>query len=276
MTSLSACGHLYVCATPIGNLSDASPRLVETLQNVAYIAAEDTRVTKKLCEQFNLKADMISVHQHNELSRVALIRGYLQSGKSVAMVSDAGTPNISDPGALLVESLAKEGFSVVPIAGPSALTTLLSISGMRCDAFHFAGFFPKKDSEALQALEKWRPLQTPVVCFETSLRLIKTLNWLNLTGQVASMVLAKELTKHYETVYRGTISEILTQIGEKSLKGEWCFAIKLKEPQGPDPAVLAHLVQDLYSQGLTNRQILHVTKLLKHPKNTVYDLLRHD
>lgn len=266
-------GTLFVCATPIGNLSDCSPRLLETLSQAHLIAAEDTRITSRLLAHFNIKTPLLSLHQHNEAQRVHLIKTHLAKGEHVALVSDAGTPNISDPGALLVNQLSQEGFSIVPIAGPSAITALLSIAGILANHFLFTGFFPKKESEAQAALDHWKVVNSPIVCFETSLRLEKTLTWLDHTQQVDHMVLAKELSKQYETVYRGTPHEILKALKENSIKGEWCFVITLFPQKTESDSQIGHVVEALKQEGLSTRQILHVAKLLQYPKNKVYDFI---
>ena len=274
--SVPPLGCLYVCATPIGNLSDCSPRLLDTLKQADYIAAEDTRITRRLLSHFDIKTPLFSLHQHNEAARITLIKSYLQDGKQVALVSDAGTPNISDPGALLIQSLAQEGYKITPIAGPSSITTLLSISGVMANQFFFAGFFPRKDSEAQAALDTWIPMKAPIFFFETALRLIKTLEWLHSTNLVETMVLGKELTKQYEKVYRGSVEEIKTALQIDSLKGEWCFVITLKQEPKLSQADIKTTVDGLKQQGLTRYQILHVAKLLNYPKNTVYDMILHD
>lgn len=274
--STSPLGSLFVCATPIGNLSDCSPRLLETLNQVDYIAAEDTRITRRLLAHFDIKTPLFSLHQHNEAARIEFIKKHLQEGKSIALVSDAGTPNISDPGSILIQQLAQEGFKITPISGPSSITTLLSVAGVMANQFFFAGFFPRKDAEAQAALDTWRPLQAPIFCFETSLRLLKTLDWLHGTNMVDTMVLGKELTKQYEKIYRGTVEEIRTALQTDSLKGEWCFVITLKQAPKLSQDEIKTTVSGLKQQGLTRYQILHVAKLLNYPKNTVYDMILDD
>ena len=217
---------LYLVGTPIGNLGDISIRAVETLKAVAVIAAEDTRRTKILCQRYGIVTPLVSLHEHNERSRTAEVIERMKNGESVALVSDAGMPVISDPGALLVEEAQKAGIPVTVIPGPSAVTAALAISGFRGERFRFEGFPPRKP----KAREAWLRALTreaqggsesvPVVCFESPYRLKKTLQAIQKTLGEIPVVVARELTKLHEEVTRGSTGEVLARYTESPPKGE--------------------------------------------------------
>jgi len=213
---------LYVIATPIGNLGDISIRALEILKEVDLILCEDTRVTIKLLNRFEIKKPTLSYHQHSKLTKLKYILEELNKGKNIALVSDAGTPTISDPGAKLVAYLSKElgkSLEIIPIPGPSALTTALSISGFSADKFIFLGFPPvkKKRKKFFQELKE---LKQTIVFYESPHRILKTLNELiDLNRQI---VVCRELTKKFETIYRGDIKEVIKQVKPK---GEFVIII---------------------------------------------------
>ena len=268
MTS-STTGTLYVCATPIGNLSDCSTRLISTLKSVDCIAAEDTRVTQQLLRHFEFKTPLISLQKFNEASRVDQIAGLLSEGKDVALVSDAGTPALSDPGALLVGGLIARGFRISPIPGPSSITTLLSVAGLPADLFYFGGFFPRKEAEATTLLASLQRLQVPLCFLESPKRIVKTLGWLTELYPTAKIVLGKELTKTYEWFHHGTPASALEALDTTLVKGEWCFVTSLPKQVPKD---VHTVVSDLKSHGLSLSQVVYVTQsLLGLPKNTVYN-----
>ncbi len=222
-------GNLFICATPIGNFKDKSERLVETLSMVDLIAAEDTRKTVVLLQHLGLKKPMYSLQKFNEAERINFFKEQLLAGKNIALVSDAGTPNISDPGSYLISKLLDEGISIVPIPGPSSVTTLLSISGILANQFIFFGFCPKKKSQIEKQLKLLQESEYPGVYFESGKRIIKTLGILQELVPESQIFLAKELTKTFERYFRGNIKNVLDQITKVSLKGEWCFILKSKE-----------------------------------------------
>lgn len=259
---------LYICATPIGNLNDVSFRLLETLKSVDIIAAEDTRTTQVLLQHFDIKKNLISCEKHNEKLAAAKIESHINDGKSVALVSDAGTPNIADPGAYVVDLLRDKDIPIIPIPGPSSITTLLSVSGQLANQFKFNGFFPKKESEALQEVESSIPLSCPIVWFETAKRLEKTLLLLS-QFRVQKVTVGKELTKKFETILSGSLNDIVTQLKEHPIKGEWVMIVSF-EGQAND-AEDAAIVKKL-SRDFSPKEIKKIADTLGKNKNTWYNL----
>jgi len=223
---------LYVMATPIGNLGDISQRALGTLKIVDYILCEDTRVSQKMLTRFGIKKPMISYHQHSKLDKVGYILELLRDGKNLALISDAGTPGISDPGGQLVEAIIKElgdNVKIEPIPGPSALTAIASICGFGMDRFVFLGFPPIKKKRK-QFFEEAIGFKYPVVFFESPYRIMKTLEEIEVAlrqaqGDNLSVVVGRELTKKFETIYRGSISEVIEAIKKSPLKGEFVIVI---------------------------------------------------
>lgn len=214
-------------ATPIGNLSDISFRAVETLKSVDLIACEDTRITKKLLEHYEINKPTVSYHQHSNVGKIDFLIDKLRQGHNIALVSDAGTPGISDPGNLLVQAVHNEGIKVEPIPGPSAVITALSVSGLPTDRFLFLGFLPhKKGRETL--IKEIIAAQQTVVFYESVHRIIKSLEQLRDAGLQRQVIVARELTKKFETIYRGTASEILTNLDADQTKGEFVVIVSKK------------------------------------------------
>ncbi len=258
----------YVCATPIGNLYDVSSRLLSTLDSVHTIFSEDTRVSRVLLNHYSISTPLISLQQFNEKSRVAMALDLLNQGHDIAVISDAGTPCISDPGALLVQELRENGHPISPIPGPSALTSLLSVAGVSLYAFYFGGFFPRLVSERTERLAQLRQMECPGVFFESPNRLISSIEHIATLYPGAHLVLGKEITKHFESFFIGTPASILTQLDTTLAKGEWCFLIQLPLPQKSD---LEEVLAALHAEGLTKAQLKSVaTKVLNYPRNDVY------
>lgn len=225
---------LYVVATPIGNLEDLTHRALRILSEVDLILCEDTRVTKKLLDSYGVKKPLLSYHQHSRLEKINYILGLLKSGKNLALVSDAGAPGISDPGNLLIKELIsqlKEEIKIIPIPGTSAITVAASISGFPMDRFLFLGFPPAKNKRN-KFFSEVANSNYPVIFYESPYRIIKTLKDLqsvisNLQSSV-DVVVCRELTKKFETIYRGTIEEVITEIGRNPIKGEFTVIVKSK------------------------------------------------
>lgn len=218
---------LYIVATPIGNLGDLSPRAIKVLKKVDLILGEDTRVTKKILNSFNIDTPVISYHQHSKLRKKKLILDRLNSGDSLALVSDSGTPGISDPGNKLIE-LAQENLSdlkVIPIPGPSAVTAIASISGFPTNKFLFLGFPPSKRKRK-QYFQKIIDSDYSVIFYESCHRIIKTLEQLREMDPQLEIVVGRELTKKFESIYRGKIGEVINQIKQDKKKGEFSVAVK--------------------------------------------------
>lgn len=220
-------GQLFIVSTPLGNLGDISARALSVLGEVDYIAAEDTRHTRALLRHFALDTPCISCHDHNEAERIHQLTGYLQQGQSVALVSDAGTPLISDPGFKLVRAITEQGFTVVPVPGACAITTALVASGLPSDRFYFFGFPPAKQSGRLKWLSQLRQAAGTYIFYESKHRLMNSLeDMINAFGADAQACVARELTKEYESFYRGTLLEIQTQLNSlPSLLGEFVVMV---------------------------------------------------
>jgi len=216
---------LYVVATPIGNLEDITLRALRILNEVDIVLCEDTRVTKTLLERHRIQAKTISFHQHSELEKTEEIFALLKEGKNCALVSDAGTPGVSDPGNELVARVAQQfgQVQIVPIPGPSALAAAASIAGFPMDRFVFMGFPPAKKGRK-KFFEGITTSQYPVIFYESPYRIFKSLSEL---PQEAKVVVARELTKKFETVYRGTVKEVASQLKESNaIKGEFVIVVK--------------------------------------------------
>ncbi|MFL2500548.1 MAG: 16S rRNA (cytidine(1402)-2'-O)-methyltransferase [Candidatus Neomarinimicrobiota bacterium] len=212
-------GKLFVVATPIGNLQDISFRAVETLKKVNCIFAEDTRTSKKLINHYDIDTKLYSYHDHSSEKEIARLLDILKDHKDVALISDAGTPTISDPGYSLIRQCINEGIDVIPIPGASALTAAISASGLPSDAFAFIGFLPTKKGrkKKISSLEN---LDMTIVLFESPHRLIKTLNQLKEALGERPIVVARELTKLYEEIIRGNFSSAIEFFEAKKIKGE--------------------------------------------------------
>lgn len=225
---MSEIATLYIVPTPIGNLEDISPRALETLKNVSWIAAEDTRHTHRLLQHFSISTRTLSLHEHNEDKRTAMLCQRLKSGEAVALVSDAGTPLISDPGFVLVRKCREENIPVVALPGPCAAITALSASGLPTDKFIFEGFLPPKTGPRKQVLESLAKRPFTTVFYEAPRRVLDTVSDICLTlGENRRIVLAKELTKTFETYVDGTAKDIKNWLEADAVhqKGEFVLMI---------------------------------------------------
>ncbi len=203
------CGTLYIVATPVGNLEDITFRAVRILKEVFLIAAEDTRHSKKLLSHYNIATDTISCHEHNEVQRAAKLIPILQQGKDVALITDAGTPCISDPGFRLVTAVLKKNIRVVPIPGCCAVIAGLSAAGLPTDRFFFAGFLPKKQQQQTRAIERLASRQATLIFYESPKRIRRLLEQLMAELGDRQACLAREVTKLHEEFIRGTLSHIM-------------------------------------------------------------------
>lgn len=224
-TSMST---LYVVSTPIGNLSDITFRAIEILRLADEIVCEDTRHTKKLLDHYQIAKPLMSFHEHSGAEKLEYLIEKLKNGQKLAFVTDAGTPCISDPGAKLVARAVHEGISIVPIPGVSAVVSALSVSGFPADTFTFHGFMPhKKGKETL--MKKIAESEITSVFYESTHRIIKTLEMLaRHLDKERKMVVCRELTKKFETIYRGTLDKILEQLRASSTKGEFTVVVAPK------------------------------------------------
>jgi len=218
-------GNLYIVATPIGNLKDITFRAVETLKQVDLIVCEDTRQTKKLLDHYKIKKQLLSFHQHSNEKKLQGLIDKIKKGQSIAYVSDAGTPNISDPGGKLVEVAFEAGIKTIPIPGPSALTTLISVSGIPMDEFCFLGFIPHKKGRQ-KFFKKIQESKVPIVFFESRHRIKKTLQALSDLIPERNIIIGRELTKMFETIYKGDIQAINAEFEKPdNLKGEFVIIV---------------------------------------------------
>lgn len=225
---------LYIVATPLGNLKDITLRALEVLKSVPLIACEDTRVSGKLLAAYEIKTKTVSYHQHSSASKVDFLLDQLAQAGEMAVISDAGTPGISDPGNLLVEAAVKKFGSkceIIPIPGPSAIISILSVSGLPTDRFLFLGFLPhKKGKETM--LRRIIDSEETVIFYESTHRIIKSLEKLNEmmmpsgTNNNRRIVMGRELTKKFETIYRGNIKQIIEQLKSDTTKGEFVVVVE--------------------------------------------------
>lgn len=213
-------GKLYIVSTPIGNLEDITLRALRTLKEVDLIACEDTRITRKILSHYQISKPLVSYFQQNQLFRIPYLLGKLKEGKSIALVSDAGTPGISDPGFFLIKEVIKEGIKIVPIPGASAVITALVVSGLPTDDFIFLGFLARKKGKIVKELTSASQLKKTIVFYESPYRIKRTLEIIREILPETSVVLARELTKKFEEILRGTPENLLKQIENRQLKGE--------------------------------------------------------
>ena len=225
-------GTLYVVATPIGNLEDITYRAVRVLQEADLIACEDTRHTAKLLQHYGIDKPTISYHEHNEAARAEELVAKLEQGLSIAQVSDAGMPGISDPGYRVIRLAIERGIRVVPAPGPSALIAALAAGGLPTDSFQFLGFLPAKSGQRRTLLETLRSATHTTVVYEAPHRIAETMkDVVELLGVERPVVLARELTKMHEEFIRGTAAEVLARVQEHELKGEITLLIGKSEAQ---------------------------------------------
>lgn len=219
---------LYVVATPIGNLDDLSVRAVSVLHAVDLIIAEDTRVTRVLLDRYNIRKDILSYHQHSKLQKIEHIIELLSEGKKVALVSDAGTPGINDPGGFLVQKIIESlpHLRIVPVPGPNAAVAALSISGFPADRYVYLGFPPHKKGRQTFFREIGNRPET-LVFYESKHRILKALEALKTVSRIGNrpIMVARELTKQFETVYRGGVDEVTRQLHDKNLLGEFVIVV---------------------------------------------------
>jgi len=227
-TLVPARGTLYIVSTPIGNLEDITLRALRILKEADLIAAEDTRHTSYLLKHYGIHASLTSYFEGNELKKKEFILSKLKQGSRIALVSKAGTPGISDPGFRLIQLAIENQIPVVPIPGPSALISALSVAGLPTDAFLFKGFLPHKSKKRKDLLKQLGEVRETLIFYESPHRLSETLKDILETLGDREMVLTRELTKVYEEVLRGRVSEIQSQIGERKLKGEMTLVISGK------------------------------------------------
>lgn len=252
-------GTLYLVATPIGNLEDITARALRVLREASLIAAEDTRHTRRLLAHFDIHTPLTSYYEHNKLHKLEAVLAALNTG-DVALVSDAGTPALSDPGYELVRAALAAGFPVTPIPGPSALVAALVASGLPTDAFVYLGFLPRKQAERRRLLESVRAEPRTLVAYEAPHRLRETLADLQAVLGDRRVAVARELTKLHEEIFRGPLAEAAAHFGHKDVLGEITLVVAGAAAQPPDrwdaPRVRAELAR-LTAAGLKRKEAAH-------------------
>lgn len=218
-------GKLYLVATPIGNLEDISPRALKVLSDTNFILCEDTRTSNILLTHYNIKNTLISYHAHNEDERIKYVISHIVNGENVALISDSGTPLISDPGSKLVRACIQKNIEIVPIPGANAIIPALLLSGFEIDKFYFEGFLPQKKGRQTK-LKEICSRKVLTVFYESPYRIPKLLNELNSLSPNSEIVLCRELTKKFEEVIRGKVSELYKKINTLKLKGEFTIVFK--------------------------------------------------
>ncbi len=269
-------GILYIVATPIGNLNDITLRAIEVLKQVDVIAAEDTRHSKKLLEHYGIDTRLMAVHDHNENDRIHSLLGVLQGGASVALISDAGTPLISDPGFRVVRAMQQAGIEVVAIPGPCAAIAALSIAGLPTDRFLFVGFLPAKQKARQVALEALSAEQGTLVFYESPKRIVSALEDVALVlGEVRVVSVVKEITKAFETVKTGSVQEALAWLAEDERHRRGEFVLLVQGAPAHSGAVID--ASTLRALGLASEYMplkkacALVSELTGLPKNALYE-----
>ena len=269
--SVSA-GSLYLVSTPIGNLGDMSYRAVEVLTSAALVVAEDTRHSRRLLDHYRITTPLSSYHEHNEAKETPRLVTRLRAGDSIALISDAGTPLISDPGSRLVSAALAAGVPVVPIPGPSSVMAALVASGMPLDRFAFYGFLPRKGRERTELLEEIVGSRSTVVLFEAPNRVGATLEALVQAGAgERAAAVARELTKQFEEFKRGTVGELATLYSKADPKGEVVLVVSGAEAPAVSEAELNDAARKLKASGKRPREIMnHLVGALGAPRNLAY------
>ena len=253
-----ATGTLYVVATPIGNLEDMTYRAVRVLSEVALVAAEDTRHSRKLFAHFGIGTPLVSYHDHNERQRYAELMERLQKGDDLALISDAGTPCIADPGYRLISACRTAGIDVVPVPGTSALVTALSAAGVPTDRFAFEGYLPQRAKARTDLFRRLQGEQRTLVFYEAPHRLLATLESMAAVfGSEQPLVVARELTKLHEEFFPGTIREVIAHFAQKAVKGEIVLILPPGE-QGPQLRLRDALGQLLAEGDLSRREAVKI------------------
>jgi 16S rRNA (cytidine1402-2'-O)-methyltransferase len=271
-------GTLYVVATPLGNLGDLSPRAAETLRQASVVAAEDTRRTRGLLSHLGASPTLLSFHAHSGERRVETLLEILGDGRDVALVTDAGTPGVSDPGTDLVAAALDGGFTVVPIPGPSAVAAALSAAGISADRYLFLGFLPRKGSERTRLLARAAAEEWSVVFFEAPTRLVSLLTDLAATSGAGRRVLvARELTKLHEELRAGTLAELADYYSGVSPRGELTIVMEGTGAPPPAPDRTADAAEEaaaLLAEGLSRREVARrLTETLGLSRNDAYRLV---
>ena len=272
-TIKNSSGVLFIVATPIGNLEDITLRGLRVLKEVDLIAAEDTRRTRQLLSHYGIHKPLISYHEHNRRARAESLLAALREGKNIALVTDAGTPGISDPGEHLVRRAIQEAVSIIPVPGPSALIAALSVSGLPTESFLFYGFLPSNSTGRRKLLLSLKDRPETLIFYESPKRLTAFLEEAShILGQ-RQIVLAREMTKVYEEIYRGTAAELFREMGEEDVKGEVTIVIEgCTTPAKVESSYIAEMLEFYFHEtGLSMKEAIErVSAELDVPRREVY------
>ncbi|MFW5804081.1 MAG: 16S rRNA (cytidine(1402)-2'-O)-methyltransferase [bacterium] len=274
-------GKLYICGTPIGNLEDITLRSLKTLRKVDLIAAEDTRHTRKLLNHYHIDKPLTSYHEFNKEKKSYYILQYLKKGQDVALVSDAGMPGICDPGFEIINLMIQNHIQVIPIPGVSALITALVISGFEMSSFIFEGYIPKKKTEKEQFFSSLKEEKRTIIFYESPYRIKDTLAIIKKTIGERKIVITRELTKKFEEIKRGYLSEIISEVSPQNIKGELTLVLQgfkgkknVLESTVDDSKIKDEIkkkMKNYLKKGYYNKDIvLLITKEYNVPKNWVY------
>lgn len=269
-------GTLYVCATPIGNLGDITLRVLDTLREADLIAAEDTRHSRKLLQHFQIKTPLTSYHEHNEKKKSLELAEKLRDGQTIALISDAGLPGISDPGCEVIRLCREEGIPVDVLPGPNAALTALVLSGMPTEHFAFHGFLPSGTGERKRSLEQIVNLQQTQIFYEAPHRLVATLKGMSEFFGEREAAVVRELTKLHQQVHKGTVFELLETFEETAPRGECCIVIAPYVPVKPvgGPEEWCQEVKEGINRGLNKKDAMkEVAKRYGVRKTEVYQAL---
>lgn len=269
-------GTLYLCATPIGNLEDMTPRALRMLQEADLIAAEDTRHTLQLLNHFDIKGRLVRYDEHSKEKQGAYLLEQLLEGKSIALVSDAGFPGIADPGEALAHDAIAQGVRVVPVPGANAALCALIASGLPTYPFFFGGFLPKSKRNRREQLELWQHIPATMILYEAPHRIVEVLKDILACWGDRPLAAARELTKLHEEFYRGTVSGCLSWLEENSPRGEFCLVLGAGDGKAATEEQLEPLdeVRRLMAEGVDKKSALaQVAKKRKIPKRELYNQL---
>lgn len=269
------CGTLYIVATPIGNLEDLSPRAVAVLKAVSLVAAEDTRHSGRLLQAMAVDTRMMALHDHNERDRVSQVLDRLEEGSDVALISDAGTPLISDPGFILVRAARSRGIRVSPVPGPCALVAALCAAGLPTDRFAFEGFLPSRKGARAATLERLSAATPTLVFYESPHRILEAVaDIAEVMGPYRELVIARELTKSFETFYAGTAGDVLQMLREDphGCRGEFVIMIQGAQKQAADAGMeeVDRLLKLLLMELPVKKAAKLVSEITGKAKNDLY------
>jgi len=270
-------GRLYICATPIGNMEDITVRVIKTLRSVDLIAAEDTRQTLKICNRYRITRPLTSYHEHNERTKSRVLLEKLKAGENIALVSNAGTPGLSDPGHRLIKACIEAGIPVEVLPGPAAALAALVISGPPTDKFAFEGFLPRRKGDRRRALERLASEARTIIIYESPHRILLLLQEMEELFEGRRLALVRELTKKFEEVIRGTTAEISSCVKNKAPRGELVLVVEgapRKAKEYPDELIRAK-IDELTKSGLSKRDaVREIAVATSLAKRVIYEKIK--